>query len=1065
MAPASEMPDTRPAPVASSPLGAHTLAEDSAPVAMRMPTFAEAVESAPTPKEVFEQVKYVVQLDCEGWAVRRGLFMWDRTPFFLTLDGFILSLFRDRSGSVRHAVNVRDVAVAVNVSEAEMVLPMADKERPFRLTLQSVEDAARWKAALEAAVRSDIEDHFRLGKTIGSGAYGNVVEGFDVQTNERRAIKIIQRGSNLKSREHLSREIQVMMRNISHPGIIRTYQIFDLRRTIYIVMEYVTGGDLFDYIAEQQSLTEGQAVQVMRSILEAVDYLHRNNIVHRDLKPENILCVERTWPLRIKLTDFGFASFIDPELNDDNTMKTPVGTAYFMAPEIITNQGHGPAVDAFACGVILYTMLTGRLPFPGQNTTEYFKNVVNGNARFPVMLWRGISGDAQSLVRGLLNTDPQKRYTAFAALQHQWIWENSESAGTPICRDRSNLHSRRRRLQKARAAVYAIEMALRIKALHESHYGLAKLPEVIDAVGDGTKKFAKGVGDNAKKTADGIEIGVKKTMDGIGTGVKKTKDNFETGMKKTADSFETGVKKTGEGVKKAADSIGEGFKSTAKGFESNVKKTVDGIETGVKKTVDGLETGMKKTGEGVKKAADGFDEGMKKTADGIGQGMKKSMQGIETGVKKSVDGIEVGVKKTVDGIELGMKKTGDNLKKTGENLKKGAEKLNIPLSPRQSSQRSSSAERRRQNASKRARVRTGRPPSGATSMSGSEPLDSLSRGSNKTTVLVAGSTSTANGRVGDNGTGESRSPLANKGLASHVPKLTLLPLETLNVPSIAEGDGQIAAEPSPSEESVTTHRDEVLHDDSSSDFMSACDEQPALSPGWDVVPGPTAPTSSGNFDSGIGGSSTGSPATSAMPSNGGASSASLEEPWSHTLGAVLNQNRRGKPVLPPLQGLSMAFGAECAGTAMNERPGLEDSPTASDLAGKGSVIGANPESKRGANLVTKPVLPQLAGLPLGYGSEGRGSGGTSAGKETDITVGFSSLAAETGHSAAMARKVAHGRQQQKQQVTEEQEEGRQRRDGPDLVVAHEADVGNTRHPEAGLATTAGTVAGEETGRA
>lgn len=640
------LPETRPAPLAASPFGVSPLvaADDSANRSSGhvLQPFEPARLSGDSSSE-FEKtkVKYVAQLDFQSFATRKSK-VGKKISYIITLHDLLLSVFRDMSAPAKFVVNVRDAKVKINVPDKELTLMLPEKDRRVRFFLEDQNVARQWKTALEGALHSDIADFYTLGRSIGSGAYGEVVEGFDIRTQQKYAIKIVHRTSNLKSRQHLEQEMEVM-KTVSHPHIIRTFHIFNLRRSIYIVMEHMSGGDLFDFIAEHDSLTEGQAVQVIASIFKAVDYLHRQRIVHRDLKPENILCVEKKWPVDLKVTDFGFSSFLDPNLEDDNIMKTPVGTAYFMAPEILTSQGHGPAVDCFSCGVILYTILTGRLPFAGVTTNEYFNNVRAGNVKFPPSLWKGISQSAQNLVRGLLNTDPYKRLTAFAALQHNWIVGNSEFCKNAIRRDRSNLHSKNRRLQKARASVIAVAMMQKVKALHEMHYGLDKVPDVVDAVGEGVKK-------TVEKTADGIEWSVRKTGEG---------------MKKASDNIERGVKLTGEGVKRAADGIGEGVKKTANGIETGIKKTADGFEQGIKKTIDGIEVGVRKTGEGVKKTAGGIEKGFKKT----GEGVKKAADEIGDGVKKTADGIGNGVKKTAGGLGNGIKKTGQSVRKGGEKIR------------------------------------------------------------------------------------------------------------------------------------------------------------------------------------------------------------------------------------------------------------------------------------------------------------------------------------------------------------------------------------------------------------
>ncbi|KAI0563084.1 Serine/threonine protein kinase [Gracilaria domingensis] len=658
------------------------------------------------PREPLHTVRYIAQVDIDGWMFRRTK-VGQKINMFVVLEATTLSILRNKSGPPRYQLNVRRTPVTVHVEECEMHIllqgAVSRKDRLLRLHIPSEQEAQRWFYALENAINSHITDYYTFGKTLGSGAYGDVMLAYDVRTNERRAVKIIQRGRNMKSQEHLEREIQVM-KTISHPNIVNTYQIFDLKKTIYIVMEYVPGGDLFDFVAQYESLRESQASQIIRSLFTAIEFLHRHSIVHRDLKPENILCVNRSWPLEIKVTDFGFASFLDPANDEDNTMRTQVGTAYFMAPEIVLNKGHGPPVDSWACGVILYTILTGRLPFAGKNTKQYFDNVIEGRILFPNMLWKGISEDAVSLVKGLLNVDPNKRLTPLGALQHKWVMASNAPENT-IRRDRSNLHSKRRRLFKARKAIIAVAMANKFKAT---------IPQVVDKVGDSTKKVVTGIEQGVKKTADGVGGGIKKTANGvkkvsenigegtkkvaeeIGGGTKKVADGIAGGTKKVAEGIGTGVKKTVDGVETGARKVGEGMKKTGDGIGTAAKKTAEGVGVGLRKTGEGLEVGIKKTADGVKKTADGVGqglkktgegigdgfkktaEGMKKTADGVGHGLKRTGEGIGDGLKKTADGVGQGLKKTADGVGHGLKRTGegigDSFKKTADGVGQGLKK-------------------------------------------------------------------------------------------------------------------------------------------------------------------------------------------------------------------------------------------------------------------------------------------------------------------------------------------------------------------------------------------------------
>lgn len=186
-----------------------------------------------------------------------------------------------------------------------------------------------------------------------------------------------------------------------------------------------------------------------------------------------------------------------------------------MAPEIIMKAGYGPAVDVYACGVVLYTILTGRLPYSGRNLTDYFRNVVMGDIKFPPMLWRGISPTAKLFVRALLQREPEKRLTSLAALKHDWMEE--KASHNLIKRDRSGLHHSDRKLLKPKAAFFAVSVVHKVKRLHELRYGLAKIPEAIDVVERKAKKTVVYVEKGAKKTTRVVEKGAKRT----GRGAKK----------------------------------------------------------------------------------------------------------------------------------------------------------------------------------------------------------------------------------------------------------------------------------------------------------------------------------------------------------------------------------------------------------------------------------------------------------------------------------------------------------------------------------------------------------------
>lgn len=224
----------------------------------------------------------------------------------------------------------------------------------------------------------------------------------------------------------IDRELKVL-RMLHSSTLVRTYDIFDTPSHTYVVMEYLAGGELLEIIQDNDHLSERNAKHVLRQVLESVLYLHNKGIVHRDVKPENILCVNRSFPLRVKLTDFGLSRVVsspDPSA-PDLTMRSQCGTAYYLAPEIANNLSYGKPVDLWACGVVGYVMLAGKFPFYG-DVNEIMRRLRAG-VKFPEKEWRSISQNCKSLLRGLLDPNPETRFTAREALEHRWLHEDLDT--------------------------------------------------------------------------------------------------------------------------------------------------------------------------------------------------------------------------------------------------------------------------------------------------------------------------------------------------------------------------------------------------------------------------------------------------------------------------------------------------------------------------------------------------------------------------------------------------------------------------------------------------------------
>jgi len=324
---------------------------------------------------------------------------------------------------------------------------------------ESDADFKSWTDAIRKATSRSISDFYKMGKVLGEGGFAQVMEGWDRDSAERFAIKVIKkREYNPYEMEFVLREMNIM-KSINHPNIVRTYDIFDNDHTLHIVMEYMGGGELFDIIAAEGHLSERRASSVASGLIEGVSYLHEHGIVHRDIKPENILCGSRDWPLRVKISDFGLAKFIDEnEIQEERKrgVSALIGTPSYVAPEVIQMEEYGPPVDMWACGVILYIMISGKMPFFGRDEHQCLTRIASGQYAFPNREWKNVSEECKSLIRSLLQVDPQKRLTAKAALKHKWM--DSESLrDDSIENDLSGIHSCRRKFKKAVNAALTIQ--------------------------------------------------------------------------------------------------------------------------------------------------------------------------------------------------------------------------------------------------------------------------------------------------------------------------------------------------------------------------------------------------------------------------------------------------------------------------------------------------------------------------------------------------------------------------------------------------------------------------------
>jgi len=240
------------------------------------------------------------------------------------------------------------------------------------------------------------------------------------------------------------------MKRLNHKNIVCLKDVFEdepEEGKIYMVLEYVSGGELFDEIVTRGNYSESDAALVVRQIIEAVAYLHANNIAHRDLKPENLLCSGSNNEI-IKVADFGLSKEFDLGLA---ALETMCGTPDYVAPEVLRGTGYTNAVDIWSIGVVTYVMLCGSPPFYGADDKEVFIKILQADYKFFSPEWDYISQDAKEFIRVLLVLDPNCRPTAQQCLQAPWI-QNTESSQSPLLtetfRGNIKIHTSRRKTNK-----------------------------------------------------------------------------------------------------------------------------------------------------------------------------------------------------------------------------------------------------------------------------------------------------------------------------------------------------------------------------------------------------------------------------------------------------------------------------------------------------------------------------------------------------------------------------------------------------------------------------------------
>jgi len=311
--------------------------------------------------------------------------------------------------------------------------------------------------------KDEIAKYYEIKEKLGTGSFAVVKRAVRKSDGKQFAIKVIKKTKlNAEELAVVHDEVEIMHK-INHDHCVQLYEMFETSKKIYMVMELLTGGELFDRIVAKGSYSEREASDLIKDITNAIQYLHGIGIVHRDLKPENLIYLNQRNDSKIKITDFGLAKFRSGSKLE--AMTTACGTPGYVAPEVLKNEPYGKAVDMWSLGVILYILLCGFPPFYHESTAALYKQIKKGEYDFPDPYWTDISDSAKNLVQCLLTVDPKKRYTAKQVLAHPWI---AGSAGVSTKAfgaghaERFALLQARRKLRRAVQSIIAVNKFSRV---------------------------------------------------------------------------------------------------------------------------------------------------------------------------------------------------------------------------------------------------------------------------------------------------------------------------------------------------------------------------------------------------------------------------------------------------------------------------------------------------------------------------------------------------------------------------------------------------------------------------
>jgi len=280
--------------------------------------------------------------------------------------------------------------------------------------------------SIVGASHGNIHDKWEVTEELlGSGAFSDVFLATNRETKEKVAVKCIYK-KRVERTDQLAAEIALLIQLKNHPKIVALFEAFTNEKCVFLVLELMSSSNLYDEIVERDHLTERQASIVFEQVLEGLAFIHKSGIVHRDIKLENILVKNKGDLSCVKISDFGLSKNIQ-----DSAPVTAVGTPFYVAPDLLeameTDSPYTLMIDMWAMGVLLFIILSGRLPFTGEDDQDLYDNILEAKIIWKKPQFDSVSKEAKDLISRLLTKKPTDRLTAEASLKHEWILLHKQS--------------------------------------------------------------------------------------------------------------------------------------------------------------------------------------------------------------------------------------------------------------------------------------------------------------------------------------------------------------------------------------------------------------------------------------------------------------------------------------------------------------------------------------------------------------------------------------------------------------------------------------------------------------